>query len=288
MPENLIDIENLKKNSRFRIGTFSVPMGEGTLPGRRNPADLYDLLGIDAVEGRVISILCESGGLLTEGLRRGAHQVLGFESRYWSIESLELVWESHPQGKSHIGVGKMLPFEFEEGEGPWANGGTEAAVVFMTEGWQNYCRYPVRLLSSAWRLTQPGGRLVIELVEGRDREPSEPTNAWFPSMTEFKKCLRKILGVDSFEIFDGKLDGRFICCLRKPVATIDAIESEEDVIIVEDDISDDVPPKEEPKSKKSKTKKVKDPKAVERGKKAWETRKKREAEKAAAASKQQE
>lgn len=306
-----IDLEAIKRSSSFRVGTFEVPMGDaGSLPGRRSPADLYDSLGLKEVEGSVVSIFCESGGLLTEALHRGAEKAIGFEDRYWSIEALRTVTKNYPE-RHLISIWDRMPFECSWGEGIDLLSDS-CSVVFMTEGWQNYCRYPIKLLKTAFGLLKPGGMMVVELTVGRNKAPDEPTNAWYPSMQVFKRSLSEWLGVTSFEIQDGKLEGRFICCLCKAIDTIDAIKSEDDLVVVADDENaEDEPevtesrlvfdektkpePKPEPESKsqetpsekRKETKKVKDPNAVARAKAGWETRRKN-AEAKAAAEKQQE
>lgn len=201
-------LKTLRHSSHFVAGdpgSFKVKFTpDYELPGKDEPADYLDRLGLKAISGKVCVVYPGNGGLCVEALKRGAVDVLAVEPRESFLKTLVEVsmFSSTLLGRTFSSVhGRGMG-----GAGAWSQ---TYDVVIWSEGLDRL-KDPALSMKHTLGLVKPGGSLYIEVTHGQHGTPTVPVNSWLPKEEVFEKVLADIVGDAEVSKLKGRLDRRTV------------------------------------------------------------------------------
>jgi hypothetical protein len=209
------EAERLAASSKFTGGnplSFKITLDEGaSLPGRYDPAEYLDGLGLTNFSGMTVVIVCAgNGGLVAEAIKRGAKLALSCEPRFHYHQSLPVVLGmiSKPEG---VKTG-YLP--------SWPRGDEQADLVIWPDGLQD-SRHPRMILRKVFSMLKPGGAAYIEAVIGGMNKPGETVNTWKPTQDALESTLLDEAPEFSLEkVGPGRLTNRVIYRVCEPTFVV--------------------------------------------------------------------
>ena len=223
-------IQQFVRGSSYRFGdntSFKIYIDKersAAMPGRHDPRDYLDQLGVGSFNGNAAVICPGNGGLVADLIYRGAKEVYAFEPRTVFTKGLEGVLSIIRETSEYTVTTKEGWPKKGECEGKFD-------LIIWPEG-LDLSVNPHAVFSNVLYMLSEEGVLFIELCQGLNTNSNpEKINRWMPTSLAFQEFIK---GIDPSltieETGNGRLDRRVIYKINADLVVIvdddPAIESQ--------------------------------------------------------------